>query len=196
MINKLGDLASEVRILELEVKKIALENLLAQLKAEQTIDEGCVGCCKVVDIAADLQKKLDDAMTENVELSDTIDRMFNVAAARERGIADLNRIIEELNDRTTFDAKHIDRLNKVIISHINEIRGLDAELSARKEDSKVLVRVVEIVKNWDDSTGRAFPTLIKILDELVDYTVAPEGPEDPNRANIEITVASWSCHDR
>ena len=58
------------------------------------------------------------------------------------------------------------------------IEKLEAEVAARKEDSEVLMKVVEIIKNWDDSTGRAFPTMIKILDELVDYTDAPEGPPE------------------
>ena len=241
--------ANEVRILELEVQKLEFEKRIAQLKAEQTTDEECVGCagpCNVVDVAAKLQEELDEAhgilaskdrvlvnlhKTIN-EYNETI-RVERIDRAAEKEVVNrkfsedlrkLNATIEGLKDSNIEDLKeqkrlelklhhaksdyeimrtnHCNTVNKLKddIEDLNSaidglaaerddlkqmlsaasvvIEKLEAEVAARKGDSEVLMKVVEIVKNWDDSTGRAFPTLIKILDELVDYTDAPEGPPE------------------
>ena len=70
------------------------------------------------------------------------------------------------------------------------IGGCEEELDVYRQDSEVLRKVVRIVKDWDDSTGRAFPTLYKILDELVDYTDASEGSPDTDLDECpEITIS-------
>ena len=119
-------------------------------KTEPIIDEGCVGCCKVVDVAAGLQKKLD----ERTEI-----------------IRELRSKIELVPDN--FWAV-MGRKNATIQKQSNTIEDLEVELSARKEDSRVLMKVVEIVKRDDNC-----PTIInQLADLLVDYLDAPEGPPE------------------
>ena len=126
----------------------------------------------------------------------------------------LKTTIEDLNSQLTDERAIIDKITRLRVDEVEtrqgleadrdivlqndrnviaklreDIRGLEVELSARKDDSAVLMKVVDIVKNWDDSTGRAFPTLFKILDELVDYTDAPEGPETPIDDLYKVTVS-------
>ena len=263
---------NEVRMIELEVQKLELENRLAQLKAEQSIDEECVGCCKVVDVAANLQKDLDEVRGILINKDDVIinlhktiydfktietqetDRLHKIILDMDVTISDLmdndrkingfldeyrvtvenrDKTIEELKDKNIEDLHELydlyeEELNQVksdsvimltnyhnvnnrletTIADLNSqlterktdhaairtlnqhIISLEAELSARKDDSAVLMKVVEIVKNWDDTTGRAFPTLYKILDKLVDYTDAPEGPpETPIDDLYKVTVS-------
>lgn len=156
MTTEKEQIINAIKTLSDEGLRISLYNIAKIVKTEQPIDEDCVGCCKVVDVAAKLQEELEST----------------------------NKTIKELKDRITFDAKHIDRLNKVITSHINEIRDLETtidekdkmlekygreiwclrdkvsaiedELSARKHDSEVLEKVVE--------------------NTVKDYLNAPEGP--------------------
>ena len=126
----------------------------------------------------------------------------------------LNATIEELKDRNAEDLHElydIDRTEfedmktgceimfrnylNTIAKLQDDIKGLDAELSARKHDSEVLKKVVEIVKNWDDlsvvdrystSTTTAMRRLYNVVK---DYTDAPEGPpETPIDEPQEITV--------
>jgi len=231
MTNRLIELADEVRILELEVRKLELEDRVTQLKAERSIDDECVGCagpCMAVDVAAKLQEELDECnklalnesrrvqcdtelieklhieikqeRDENIGLSETIDRMakkwsvdraiiknFKILETRETDR--LHRIIEDLDSQLTEKCAIIEEITRLRVDEVETRQGIEAELSARKEDSRVLMRVVEIVKNWDDSTGRAFPTLTQMLDELADYIDAPEvPPETPIDESREITI--------
>lgn len=97
--------------------------------SEPFIDEGCVeSCkvcarsCKVVDIAAGLQEEIGDLKTE-------VDR--------------LRAIVRNEHAHNT-DLLESNKLK------YHEIELLEAELSARKQDSVALKKVVGIVKNWDD----------------------------------------------
>ena len=56
----------------------------------------------------------------------------------------------------------------------HKIAELEAELAVFKADSGVLKKVVDVIRDWDDGTGRAFPALYKIVGLLVDYTDIPE----------------------
>lgn len=189
-------------------------------KAEK-FDEECVGCCKVVDVAANLQKELDEYReTLRVERIDhtcertAVNRKYH-EVIRERDslieslragaktnalkVEDLKKAIDDLKLTIKIRDGTIKYLSGVLDTRDDEwskttdarlIEDLRVELSARKEDSEVLMKVVEIVKNWDDSTGRAFPTLYKILDELVDYTDASEGSPDTDLDECpEITIS-------
>ena len=134
MTNILGELASEVRILELEERKLELEKHITQLKAEQLIDGCCVGCagpCMVVDVSANLQKELD---------------------------------------------------------HI-EITALKTELSARKEDSAVLKKVVLVLKTWNECHRTDRSALDQLSNIVKDYLDAPgEPPETPIDESQNVAV--------
>lgn len=75
-----------------------------------------------------------------------------------------------------------------------DIGCLEVELSARKQDSEVLTKVVKTVDTWHrcmiPTSLTGCTDLIKVLDDiLVDYLDAPEGPDDtPIDEPQEITV--------
>jgi len=293
-----ADLANEVRMLEFEVRKLELNRTITQLKAEPSIDEECVGCCKVVDVAAGLQKKVDrlesdlaeherysdlqnridtnrqkkvDFLEEHAGVKDTIislakkriteqkttiedlnsqltekrnrintlhglirdleaktellpDNFWSVVGRNDATIKQQKTTIEELKDQNTVDLHELydiyeeelnglkddvsardltiksltttcqssrterNKLTSTIkdleakiksirngwVLSCDDVHALEAELSARKQDSEVLLKVVEIVKRDDNC-----PTIInQLADLLVDYLDAPEGPPE------------------
>ena len=87
-------------------------------------------------------------------------------------ISDQNKTIE--NKCATINWLE-DRIDNQSRSRGKEIEELKTELASMVRDSEVFMEVVNVVRDWDDSTGRAFPTLYKIVDLLVDYTDIPEG---------------------
>jgi len=140
-MSKLSDLAHSVRILELELRKLELDRQIAQVKAEPPIDGECVGCagpCVVVDVAAKLQKEIN-----------TMEKVH----------ANLVLTIEDLTSQLTEKRTIINEITRLRVEEVETRRGRDAELSACKEDSEALAAVVRVVKNWDERSGRAFPTL-------------------------------------
>lgn len=85
----------------------------------------------------------------------------------------------ELGDRLTQLRKSSYVLCSELMQH--KIKILEAaikcredELSACREDYTVLMDVVDVIKNWDERSGRAFPSLTKITDLLVDYINVPD----------------------
>lgn len=90
-------------------------------------------------------------------------------------------------ETTIEDREHeIKVLKDTIKLDIREIDGLEVELSALKDDSAVLMKVVEIVR--DD---KIYPhgAIHELADLLVDYLDAPEGPpETPIDEPQEITI--------
>ena len=230
-----ADLIDEVHILRREHEKLELEKRIAELKAKPPIDEGCVGCCKVVDVAARLQEELEDTEIKlvgcrnliddrdriiremDVTISDLMDndkkingfldeyqvtvgnrdktieeyketiRLERIDRAAEKKIINrifcedlrkLNATIEELKDRNAEDLYKQYSLDK------EEIDRLKDELSARKEDSAVLMKVVEIVKRWDGlSVADRYSTsavveMRHLCNVVKDHTDAPEVPPE------------------
>ncbi len=167
--NKHGD------ILVTSIVPGSIDRFKADHQLPKEIDEERVGCCKVVDVAAKLQEELDECRNMNLSLHEDIKELkdSNIEDLKEQKRLEL-KLHHAKSDYEIMRTNHCNTVAKLR----EDIRGLEVELSARKEDYAVFMKVVEIVKNWDDSTGRAFPTLIKILDELVDYTDAPEGPPE------------------
>jgi len=136
------DKENAVRMLELEERELELKDRITQLKAEPIIDEGCVGYCKVVDIAAGLQKKVDrlesdlaeherysdlqnridtnrqkkvDFLEEHAGVKDTI-----ISLAKKR-ITEQKTTIEDLNSQLTEKRNRINTLHGLI-------RGLEAKI--------------------------------------------------------------------
>ena len=218
-----------------------MEHMRELGKSKQSIDEGCVGCCnvveiaddlqrkldeccKVVDIAADLQRKLDEC---NLTLdlartthSGTIKYLRGVCDTRDNTISDLesdidtkNEVIDGVYERIHNQATSIDGLIgraenlektdreknvaligfKLMTDDMQEhIESLEAELSARKEDSEVLMKVVEAVRKYDGSyKNGTMNSFARIYSIVVDYLDAPEDPEDtpidePNEITVKI----------
>ena len=171
---------------------------------EQTINEGCVGCCKVVDVAAKLQEELDEC-NERCTLLGSHNMQITA------NLLDRKAIIEELKDRNTEDLNELYALDKAELSSMksdyeiilqnrrnmgdkleDNIKGLEAELSARKEDSQVLKKVVELTRDWLDTPMPDRSAMNRIEYLVRDYLDAPEGPPetsiDENR-DITITFA-------
>ena len=142
----------EIQILQ----KVSVEHTgrITSLETRPTNDD-CVGCCKVVDVAANLQKELDECSNMNSFLNEDIEGLK----------ADYG--IMRTNHRNTV-AKLQD-----------DIRGIEAELSARKEDSDVLMKVVGMIRAWNISPIEPRGTINDIRNVVKDYLDAPEGPETP-----------------
>lgn len=138
-MTKITELADEVRILELEVQKLELENRITQLKSELTIDEECIGCagpCMVVDVAAGLQKELDACrlVIKNFKAIETkeTDRLHKIIGEYKETIR-LERI-DRAADRTVINRKYnedrrkknaiIDEKDKMLEKQEREISGL------------------------------------------------------------------------
>jgi len=104
-----------------------------------------------------------------------IDAGSHVIASRNANIAHLEVEKERLN--TVIEEK-----NTMIYGYRKEndeawgkLEGLEAELSARKEDSEVLMKVVEIINDESVSNSKA-AYLVAVA--MKDYLDAPEGLED------------------
>ena len=159
------------------------------------------GCCKVVDIAADLQKELDERNEQNQTQKTTIEGLLETNTTLSTEIHGLKSAIKYLKHEIRRRKSHEDKLLKTIREHKRKlddistifddqnsaiddqnsaIDDLKAELSTRKMDSEMLMKVVDIVKNGDD-TGRIFTTCRKLTTMLDDYLDVPEDtPLDEN----------------
>lgn len=199
----------------------SIENISAIIKGETKplIDDDCVGCagpCMVVDVAAKLQKELDmchqtiktfkiletretdrlhktikQYKDENVSLRVTINDMV-------KSWSDDRATIEDLNSQLTDERAIIDKITLLRVNEVETRQGLEAELSALKDDSAVLMKVVDEVKEWIDTTSDPSSytrrtnavTLDRIAFIIKDYLDAPEGPpETPIDEPQEITIA-------
>ena len=68
-----------------------------------------------------------------------------------------------------------------------DVRGLEAELSARKEDSAMLMKVVEIIKDESVDNNRAAYLISAILADCLDV---PEGPPETPIDDLYTTTFS------
>jgi len=141
------------------------------------------GCCMVVDIAANLQKELD-------ECNGCVDSLIKKLDIRTKQVDHYAKAVE-IRDETVRELKRkLDDVSAVFDDQNSAIEGIEAELSARKEDSEVLMKVVEAVREYDGSYKHGtMNTFNHVYDILVDYLDAPEGPPDtPIDENHEITI--------
>ena len=192
MTNELSDLAHNVRMLELEVQELELNARITQLKAEQLIDEECVGCCKVVDVAARLQKELDECRRNKNkfevtihERDEEIDMLKYVISARDLTIKSLTSMCQSSGTERNRLASTIEGLEAKIKSVRNgwllscdDVQALEAELSARKGDSEVLLKVVDTIRCWESTPIGGLAAVTEIKDIIDDYLDAPE-PDEP-----------------
>ena len=140
------ELADEVRILELELQKLVLENRITELKAEQsqsdTIeelkDQNIEDLKELYDF---YEKKFDDMVTKNGELNDTIVRMRSVSVARKLDVQGLNRTIEELRDQ------NIEDLKEMYDFHEGELEWFKDRVSGRDLTIESLNKMIESVRN-------------------------------------------------
>lgn len=175
---------------------------------EPIIDEGCVGCCKVVDIAARLQNELDEYKKINDDQSRTIhylkqeivgrkDQLMEQREATESKEREVLRLkdkhadtIEELKDQ------NIDDLKELYDFHEGELEWFKDELSAYKQDSEVLKKVVEVINDWrspkyDHHTPYDRMKLYSVYQLVREYLDAPEVPpktpiDDLYRTSVSI----------
>lgn len=102
-------------------------------------------------------------------------------------IVDLKRDVDwrdkQINRlESTYDSMYSAMLedNQAIMKDLKksqqDIDGLDAELSVRKQDSKVLIQVVEAIRLYQDDKHGAVSTVIAIKCLLGDYLDVPEVP--------------------
>ena len=99
-------------------------------------------------------------------------------------------------DRTSIKSDHdimFQNYRNTVAKLREDIRGLEVELSVRKGDSEVLMKVVEIVKEWKTLSAMVPTYDMRHLRDLVkDYFGAPEGPPEPpidESQEITVTVA-------
>ena len=124
------------------------------------------------------QEEIEDLKTELV--------IRNVPAMEE-SLKSSARLALRQDDEITALKAEMDRLRGIRNEHdyntdllednklkFHKIAELEAELAVFKADSGVLKKVVDVIRDWDDGTGRAFPALYKIVGLLVDYTDIPE----------------------
>lgn len=95
----------------------------------------------------------------------------------------INRLKEQINRlESTYDSMYSAMLedNQAIMKDLKnsqrDIDALEAELSVRKQDSKVLMQVVEDIQLYQDDRHGAVSTVIAIKCLLVDYLDVPEVP--------------------
>ena len=179
------DLIDKVHILRRELEKLELEKRIAQLKAEPFIDEGCVGCagpCMVVDVAANLQQELDECRSdlsmchEIIGDRDKTIKDFKTIETRETDR--LHKIIEDLTSDRQVMEHELRVYRRAVNTNNNTIKGLDAELSARRKDSEVLMKVVEAIRDWISEPLQPRFMITRIHKIIGDYLDAPEGPPE------------------
>jgi len=169
-MTKITELIDEIISLELE-NRPELKNQITQSKTEPLIDEGCVGCCKVVDIAAGLQKKV-DPLEEHAGVKDTV-----IALAMKRIAEQKTTLTEKRNRISTLhgliiglEAKIESIRNEWLLS-CDDVHALEAELYAREQDSEVLGKVVDAIARWNRSPiepRRTICDIRMIIDDCVD----------------------------
>ena len=147
----IADIADEVRMLELELQKLELNRRIAQVKAEPTIDERCI----------------EYAGAEHIELlqcfSDSTTKPLFVDAA----------ILKNLRCEVCALTAQRECLHALVDNYRDEISDLKAKnldtIQARKEDSEVLMAVVDAIIDWNGSLLNPRDTIKRIKHILREY---------------------------
>jgi len=140
------------------------------------------GCCKFVDIAADLQRRLDKS-----EL--TLDRArttCNGAIKYLRGVCDTrDKTIEVLEAELSEKRATIDYITGRRADEVDTLYALKDELSTRKKDSAALSKVVDIIMNESVDNVRATLLVAEVVDDYLD--VPEDTPiDEPNEITVKI----------
>ena len=103
-----------------------------------------------------------------------IHNIWGIVHQKDITLVQQSNTIDDLESQLVEKQAIIDTITTLRVNEVGTLYNLKAELSARKEDSKVLMTVVEIVKRDD-----CCPTIInQLADLLVDYLDAPEVPPE------------------
>lgn len=142
---------------------------------------------KYIDIVANRDRTIED-LKDALEL-ERIDHTAERTAVDRKYHDDLCKqipAIEDLNSRLAETIAIVDKITLLRVDEVELRQDIDAELSARKHDSEVLMKVVEIVKG--DSL-RSYMMINQLADLLIDYIDAPESCEPRNMSAV-ITVTN------
>lgn len=145
MITQLSDLSHEVRILELELRKLELLPEIARLKSEQCLGAECVGCagpCDVVDVAAKLQKEVDEYKeTLRLERIDHVAETTVLSRECRKSLQYRDQVIDRLQKDIEVKVGIIKKFEKddcelrfMVVDLHTEIQGLRVEIL---EDNKL-----------------------------------------------------------
>ena len=142
----------------------------------KSIDECVAMNSGLVDRNRRITKAITSLREELKEYQETVENRDKTIALRGDVIKRQLRTIEGLKHELCVYTRSINSKNVLIDNLENSIEGLEAELSARKHDSDVLMKVVEIAKTWD----RPIFDLRMIHDIVEDYidTSEPSIEED------------------
>ena len=146
MQDDINEIIDEIQILQ----KVSVEHTGRITSLETpTIDEECIGCAGPC--SDRIKERLKAEEGEVARLRFIITREHGEAVKLQKELIDsrkrcdyLSNQITVLEERVAFDAKHIDRLNKVITSHIDEIRGLKRERSEKPDTVGMLNHTTNI----------------------------------------------------
>ena len=124
-----------------------------------------------------------DRITENDE---TIVRMRSVFVTRKLDAQDLACVIRDLTSQLTEKRTIINEITRLRVNEVETRQDLEAELSARKQDSEILMKVVKVIE--DDSVGNN--KAANLIADIVGYYDAPEGPEDTSLDEVPTIVVT------
>ena len=122
-------------------------------------------------------RRIDDHLQDKARMQQRINGLeYDLRICKGSGtaqdiyIAGLRKVIKDLKDNQLEDLKELSIYDQ------HEIEGLEAELSARKGDSEVLMKVVDVIRRWGDERIPSRSAMNQIAYVTKDYLNAPESP--------------------
>ncbi len=116
-----------------------------------------------------------------------IHNLENTIKQQDKTIEDIrSKNFQEVKERHEIYDKELSEqraiINRITFLRVNEVetrQGIEAELSARKEDSATIQKVVELVRNWNCAPAATYRTMHEIVELFVHYTEPKEISQRP-----------------
>ena len=107
----------------------------------------------------------------------------------------MNETIDDLNAQLTEKRAINNEITRLRVNEVERTEALKAELSARKEDSKVLIEVANVIKRWNNAQPMGNYYMMELLTLVKDYLNAPE-PVIIDEGKPEVTALDHETYSR
>jgi chromosome segregation ATPase len=157
-----ADKKNEVTMLRLERDEVLIRRQLDRAKQKSELDDVLPSRNELRDFIRAQNKALKDFQDEINKKHTTVDELNDA-------IVHLEADLKASHTNNAALSKALEEANTTLYNAKNAVEGLEAELSARKDDSRVLMQVVEAIRD----NSPIWWTLV--VDIVEDYLNAPEG---------------------
>ena len=161
------------------IRTLKVENQILKAKLEANI----IGIRNHDDVIHKLRRSMGHLEVQNDELKDKfVKKIENMEQYFNRLIHDLEAELEHFKRSDKAAVHAIDIAAEILTEYYDKVKALEVELSARKEDSESLMKVVDVIRNDTIPNSKVLCMICSIVE---DYLDAPEPPIDEDGVLVD-----------